>query len=105
MSTDFQLPFSPTDATMTLAVTSVSANAQVLTAQPTIGLGRTLRLVNVGPSEVFLAFGTTSGVTATTAGMSMLPGTVEIFGGATTWLAAITAAGTSTLRVTPGRGV
>jgi hypothetical protein len=93
-------PFKP-NATVAIAATPTSARSQLA------GSGEQLRIANKGPNAAFVAFGNSS-LTATTADLQILAGTVELFtnpdnkGG---YVAAICAAGeTATLTFTTGDG-
>ena len=96
--------FTPIGATVNLAVTSGSASvARTLAGH--LG-GAEVRLANTGTTLCFVEFGAST-VTATTSGsIPILPGTAEVFGVSplATHVAALTAAGTTTLYVTTGRG-
>lgn len=70
------------------------------------GQGTTLRIANVGATECFLTFGTSSTLTAATTDFSM-PATSQLLvtvPSTTTYVAAVTAAGTTTLRISRGDG-
>lgn len=91
-------PFSP-GANASIAVTTTTGNVAIT------GVGSVLRLANVTSVECFVAFGT-SAITATTGSFSV-PGNTAIFvsvSDAVTHVAAITASGTATLRISRGDG-
>lgn len=93
-------------ASGTIAVTSASDRLAVT------GLGKTLYVTNVGTTECFIAIGGSTvtavaggATTALTGGMSIPAGFAFACGMDTnTHIAAITASGTTTLRVTRGDG-
>lgn len=92
-------PFTP-GANFSISVTTTTGNVAIT------GAGTTLRLANVSAVECFVATGVGSGVAATTAGFSV-PGNSQVLitvPSATTYLAAITAATTTTLRISRGDG-
>ncbi len=96
-------PFTPNLPTVTIAVTNASGNAQLT------GSGqRTLMVTSVaGGSEAFIRFAATSALAvALTTDTPILPGTVQMFsiGDLDVFVAAITGAGTATLRFTSGQG-
>jgi hypothetical protein len=68
--------------------------------------GHTARISNPGTTEVFLAFGDST-VVATTSGMSMPPGSLDVvtLPAGTTHVAALTEAGTANVRICLGAGV
>ena len=83
-----------------ISVTTTSANVN------TTGAGTTMRLANVSTSECFVAFGTDNTTAATTGGFSM-PANSQILvtvPSGTTYVAAITASGSTTLRISRGDG-
>lgn len=85
-------------AAFTLSVSNVSSNQQLSAC------GETVLLWNVGAQEVFYTWGAAS-TTAATASNWSIPGTsfvVVNLGRGRPYLASITAASTSTLRVTQG---
>lgn len=89
-------------ATVTIAVTTSSASVAIGN-QTDVG-GASVRVANTGTGLAFIAFGKGS-ATATTSGLPILPGTVEAFEiGSATYVAAITATGSTTLYFTPGMG-
>ncbi len=82
-----------------LSVTTSTGNVAIT------GAGTTLRLANVTAQECFVAFGAST-VVATTGGFSV-PGNSQVFvtiPSGTTHVAAITASGTATLRISRGDG-
>lgn len=92
------LPFSP-GANASLSVTTSTDRVAIT------GAGNTLRLANVSATECFVALGTST-VEATTGGFSM-PANSQLFvsvSDAVTNVAAITASGTATLRISRGEG-
>lgn len=92
--------FSPIGDTVNVAVTA-SAQTLTFTAPPSGQITGNVRLVNDGAVTVFVRF---DGVTATVAnGLPLLPGTVEMFGGAAA-VSVIAAATGSTLYATCGQG-
>lgn len=85
--------------TSPLSVSTSSANI----ALPS---GDTIAVSNNGNITAFINLGTSSGVVATTASIAVQPGaTVGITVGANTYLAAITATGTTTLNISGGTGL
>lgn len=91
-------PFTPA-GNFSIAVTTTSGNVA------TTGAGTTLRLANVAAVECFVAFGG-SDVVALTSSFSV-PGNTQILvsvPSGTTHVAAITAATTTTLRISRGDG-
>jgi len=108
MGTDV-LAFEPCGGglTVNLAVTQTTGN----TALTALGDGRNIRFYNKGPDIVYLRFGTSSSITATTAsGMPLAAGAIEVLscGPAMTHVAAITDSGSSksaTIYSTSGHGV
>lgn len=97
--------FSPVGATVNLAATT-STGAVALTDIGHIG-SKAVRVYNSGASTVFIAFGTSSIVATTAAGMPVPAGAIETFeiSGSVTHVAGITASGTSTVYFTSGRGL
>ncbi len=73
-----------------------------------VGEGAAMTLCNPGTVTVYAAWGT-SGVTATTSGWPVLPGTKEVVSlpknGTATYVAGITESGTSTLLAHMGYGI
>lgn len=96
--------FSPTGATVSLAVTTTTGSV-ALTAPGGSG-GSDVRLYNAGGSLVFVAFGSST-VQAAVTSLPLPAGQTEVFsvGPGSTHVAAITASGTATLYATTGRGV
>lgn len=97
-------PFSPAPATATISATTSTANVKVAD-----GSGeRQVRIFNAGSSTAFLAFGKDNTVAATTTGMPIGAGAIEVISiqpdGTALWAAAITASGTATIYLTPGSG-
>jgi hypothetical protein len=91
-------PFTP-GGNFSISVTTTTGRVA------TTGAGNVMRLANVSSTECFVAFGTGS-VNATTSGFSM-PGNSQVFvasSDAITHVAAITASGTTTLRISRGDG-
>lgn len=81
-----------------LAVSSSSARVQLGTT------GTSVVIENIGATDAFLAFGTSS-VTATTAGYSLRSGTSKVFNlPASSYVAAITSSSTTTIAITQGFG-
>lgn len=97
-------PFLPSGDTVTVSATSVTSAAAV--GAGSLSATRVVRVAAPASNGAiaFVEFGAST-VTATTAKMPVLPGTVEIFYvGGKTHIAAITASGAATLYVTPGEG-
>ena len=91
-------PFTP-GANFSISVTTSSARVNVA------GAGNTLRLANVASTECFVKLGDST-VTAATTDLSM-PANSTLFLAvfdSTTYVAAITASGTATLRISRGDG-
>lgn len=96
-----QTPFVRTQPTVTLAVSSVSSSVALGTDLTRV---TTLWTCNKGPSDVNVFFGD-SAVTAALTGTLIPSGIcVNVSPDGKTFLAAITAAGTATLSITPGSG-
>ncbi|MBP2311896.1 hypothetical protein [Azospirillum soli] len=94
-------PFSPSGDSVDLAVSTSSARVALPAAAPD-----SVRITNPSSLTVNVRFGTGAVSAATSTGMDLLPGAVEVFRvpiGAT-HIAGITAAGSATLRITPGQG-
>ena len=91
-------PFTP-GANFSIAVTTTTGRVNVT------GNGTTLRLANVAATECFIKLGDST-VTATTSDFSMPANSVALLAasGAITYVAAITASGTATLRIARGDG-
>lgn len=92
--------------TANLAVTSASGRVQVWTTTPYVTSEPCIRLYNAGGSTVFVNCGDSSVTAATTTGMPLPAGAIEVIrvDNSQTYVAAITAAGTATLYCTPGYG-
>jgi hypothetical protein len=98
--------FSPTGATVNLAVTSTTGNvAMTIMGGMTQQGSRSIRVYNSGAVDVFIAIGS-SAITATTSSLPIPAGAVEVFetGPSATHIAAITASSTATVYFTSGRG-
>ena len=98
--------FSPTGATVTLSATNTTASSAIGS-----GSANATRVIRISAPAtnaqiVFVEFGN-SAITATTASMPILPGTIEVFhvGEFATHVAHITASSTSTVYGTPGDGI
>lgn len=96
------LPFSPTGDAVDLAVSTASARVPLPARSPD-----SIRVTNPGSVTALLRFGDGTVTAATSTGMDLLPGTVETFRvpAGYTHVAAITATGSTTLRITPGSGI
>lgn len=94
-------PFSPAGPTVTLSATNANSRVQVQTALNS----RSMRIYNSGTVAVFIACGDNTVVAATTTGMPVAPGTVEVVTCPTQYVAGITASGTASVYVTPGTGL
>lgn len=96
--------FDPMTAdTTALAATNATGNAAINVPASSAG-SLTVRVYNSGTVTIFIAFGGST-VVATTAKMPIPAGNTEVFSiGAATYIAGITASGSGTLYVTPGRG-
>jgi len=91
--------FAPSGNNASLSATTTSSNVS-------FGSATTVAVSNTGSNTIYIVFGTTSGVTATTSGYPVFAGqTVFLAAGSNTYVAGITSTGTSTLVVTPGSGV
>lgn len=88
--------------TVTVAATTTSGS----TAVALVGVGSDLLVYNAGSSEVFFEQGTSSVTAATATGLGVGPGAYLCIGrlGGATHVAAITASGTASVRVTTGEG-
>lgn len=87
---------SPT-ASATLIATTTSANIAI----PTTGTPTVALLTNLGQFLVFLAFGTSSAVTAANGGVPLMPGaSLPVTIGSFTFVAAITLFGTIEVNIT-----
>lgn len=96
--------FSPTGATVNVAVSTTSARvARTTLNQPD---GAIVRLANTGTETCFVSFGDDTVTATAAAGIPILGGTVEAFSVSQrqTHVAAITGTGTTTLYVTTGKG-
>jgi len=91
-------PFTPA-TNASLSVTTSTGRAAAT------GNGTTLRIANVAATECFIKLGDST-VTATTSDFSMPANSVALLAasGAITYVAAITASGTATLRISRGDG-
>lgn len=87
-------------ASASLSVSGTSANTQLSTCGPTVVIW------NIGAQEAFIALGTASNTVATSASVSIPSGTGTVVqaGLIGQYLAAITATGTTTLRISQGFG-
>lgn len=94
------LPFGPADSsTGSISVTTSSASVAIPTSN-----GNQVRIVNESTDTIaYIAFGDSS-VTAATTDMPILASTAEAFTVSGTHVAAITASGTATIKVTAGTG-
>ena len=92
-------PFSIPNAAVSLAVTSATERVALA------GTGMQVRICNVGGAECFVMHGDVT-VEATTSNMSVPAGAIEVFTIplTSTHIAAITASGTTTLRLARGEG-
>lgn len=93
-------------ATVNIDVSSSSQKIQVSTASGDIDV----RVHNNGTATVWIVFGVTTGLTATTtAELSIPPGAVEVLHvpplGSAVFVAAIAAASTGKIYFTPGSGI
>ena len=96
--------FTPQLATVNIAVTGTSASVAL---NNTVGIsGNQVRIFNNGSSVSFIAFGTSSSVTATITSIPIAPNSVEVMGvpGGTTYIAAIGTTG-NTIYFTMGEGL
>lgn len=98
---------SNSSATATLDATDVSSTPTPANSGPSGGHS-VMRIVNAGPSTVFLRWGLAASVGAASAStdMPMLSGTVEVFSKSADvdTVAAITSTSTSTVYITCGEG-
>lgn len=96
---------SGTTASATLDATDVSSTPTPASSGPSGGHS-VMRIVNAGPSTVFLRWGV-GAQTAVTTDMPMLAGTIEVFSKAADvdTVAAITSSSTSTVYITCGEGI
>jgi hypothetical protein len=93
-------PFAPTSATSnaSLAVSTTSANVPLPS-------GATVLIQNVTANTIYVALGTTSGVTATASGFPIAPYQNQVMAvGSNTFLAGIVSSGTGTLLLSGGSG-
>ena len=105
-----QQAFAPSGATANIAnVTNATANVQFNSSGAGNNTPYQVRVYNAGTQVAFVAFGSTSAVTAATAtSMPVPPGAVEVFTVPfnTQYIAAISAnANSGALYATPGEGV
>lgn len=92
-------PFSPTAASVSLSVSSVSSRVALPSSGPTA------LVVNTGAATAYLNFGNSS-VAATTSGIILSPGcAAALNANGQSYLAAITSASTTTLSVATGSGL
>lgn len=97
------VPFQPQGSTVNISASNVSSNVALTGA----GNGGTVRVFNAGTATIFLAFGTSSSVAATTtAGIPIPSGMREVYTlpPTITHAAAITASSTATVYFTTGQG-
>jgi hypothetical protein len=96
--------FQPDTPSVTLNASTTSANvARTLVGGSTADV----RIANVGTSIVYVAFGGASVTATVAAGMPLFPGAAEVFRmqrADQTYVAGITASGTSSLVITSGQG-
>lgn len=91
--------------TASISATTSSANAAIASTQAKsqcrVAIGNV-----VGANFIYIRFGTDNTVTATSADIAMLPNTTEVFtiGNGITHIAAITDAGTATIKAICGAG-
>jgi hypothetical protein len=92
-------------STTSLSVSNASANTTISIPAASPG-SLTVRVYNSTTVAVFVEFGTSSTLAASTSTSMPIPaGNVETFSiGSSTRIAGITASGSGTLYVTPGRG-
>lgn len=95
-----QVPFLAGGATVSLSATGTTSRVQVQTGPAS----KAMRLYNAGTVAVFVVCGDAA-ATATTAGLPVAPGSVEVLGCAQQYIAGITAGTAATLYVTPGDGL
>lgn len=95
-------PISTKGGNASLSATGASSNVALPSSTLTFPV---VQLVNVGTTEIFYNLGVGAGTAATTASASLPPnGSIALFAGANTFVAAITGGGTSTVRVTQWNG-
>lgn len=99
-------PFAPTGATLTLSATTTSGTTSRTAIVPSAQAQQLRLAAPAGGAVVFVKVGN-SAVTAAVTDMPLLPGTIEMFsiGPQDTHIAAITAASTQSVYVTPGQGI
>ena len=104
MANNVNVPaFTPCGATVNISASNSSGNVQVRSAN---GSSRHCRFFNAGTVTVFVEFGETNSVVATTsASMPIAAGSTEVISCRFPYVAAITAASTATLYITPGEGL
>lgn len=95
--------FQPNGSTVNLSVTTSSASV-ALTGS---GTGANVRVYNAGSDTIFLAFGTSGVTAATTTGIPIPSGAIEMYTLPPTFThaAAITASGSATAYFTTGQGI
>lgn len=100
--------FQPANMTATTTMSVTTANTQSTIAHPN---SEDILVYNAGPNLAFLVWDTTEGgtvssATATTSGVPLPVGSVQLFHkGAATLFAAICGTGSATVYITPGRGL
>ena len=96
--------FLPQAATVNIAVTGTTANVALGAVVGTTG--SQVRVFNSGTAITYIAFGSSSAVTATTAGLPIAPNSLEVIGIPynTTYVAAIGTSG-NTIYFTLGEGL
>lgn len=99
------LPFTARPASTVNATADNSTGSTAVAITP--GVNPHVRVRNAGSVDVFVEFGGTDVTAATTTGLPLGPGGVEVFGlpNGATHFAAITASGSAVVYVTPGAGV
>ncbi len=100
-------PFTPSGATVNLAVTGASDRV-ALTRAPASFPELTAIVMNAGPATVFVTFGDATVAAVTATSHPILPGISEVFSvpnSAAPYLAAISGTGTATIYVTSGTGL
>lgn len=93
----------------TVSLSATTSSANVALPAPTGKLKTQLRLYNAGSVVVFVKIGQGPGLAAATSDMPLAPGVPEIVsvpdaGGATIYLAGITASSSGTVYATSGEG-
>jgi hypothetical protein len=96
-----QTAFGPGGNTVTLSVTGATSRVQTQ-AGPN---NPNIRIYNAGTVAVFLACGDVTVTAATTTGMPVAPGTVEVIRCGQTYVAGISAGTAATVYLTPGSGI